>query len=143
MDCGELVMGNGRLERNRQLVFLVDPVHELLHQRSDVVGFRRHINDPAGAAVPDDILTIAIVGWLNPGFAPAHDQSVKFADHCFRYRLRLLGQPLHFVEGRIVAFDFIFIPLPPRKVLTFSDDVYYLLLGEPVAFDHGRVVSRK
>jgi hypothetical protein len=46
------------------------------------------------------------------------------------------------VLGPIVAFYFVFISVSAGKVLPLSDDVGDLLLGEPIAFDHRRIVSR-
>jgi hypothetical protein len=67
---------------------------------------------------------------------------VKPSDDFFRNRLDFLGNTLYFVKGPIVAFYFVFISVSAGKVLPISDDVGDLLLGEPIAFDHRRIVSR-
>jgi hypothetical protein len=50
---------------------------------------------------------------------------------------------LDLCERGIVTEHLLFVALPARKVLLLFDDSGDLLLGEPIAFDHGRIVRGK
>ncbi len=77
---GVLVVRNAGLERRREIVFMVDPRNELLHQPRDVPGLWWHINNRMGASVADHILPIAPGRGFDARFTASHNQSVQLLD---------------------------------------------------------------
>ena len=115
----------------------------MLHQPRNILGLRRHVNDASGMSVPDHILPVAIGRGLHARLTASHDQSVQPLNGRLGNFLASLCQTFNFVECGVVAFDLVLVSLPAWKVLISPDHLGNLFLGQAVAFDHGRVVSRK
>ncbi len=110
---------------------LVDPLYQIRHQTRNRFGFRRHINDFLGAAVANDVLSIAIR--CRPGL-PRHHQTMKPSQLPFSQWPSGSGKPLHFFQGAVMMAHFQFIAFLSRKTRP-GNGLFHLRLCEPIALD--------
>ncbi len=107
MDVRQLELRDAGHQHVMDARLCAQPPHQLLHQRRDLIGWRRRVDDLARAAVDHVVLDGAVTPGLRRTAADALDQAlVNFTDQTFRDWLAAAQVVRHQVECIAVVEQF-------------------------------------